>query len=100
MTTATEADIRTSRWTLDDSLKTDADIANYLDAIIEDGDAGLLLDALGLIARRRGMTELARKTGLSRESLYRALSADGDPQLSTLLKVLGALGLRLRFAAA
>ncbi len=87
-------------WTLEESLRSDEDIAHYLDAVMEDGDVDMLLDALGVIARKRGMTEVAKKAGLGRESLYRALSANGDPQLSTLVKVLGALGLRLRFAAA
>jgi probable addiction module antidote protein len=87
-------------WSLDESLGSDDDIAHYLDAVIEDGDIELLLDALGIIARKRGMTEVARQAGLGRESLYRALSAKGDPQLSTLVKVLGALGLRLRIVAA
>jgi probable addiction module antidote protein len=100
MATSSDTKLHTYPWSLEDSLKNDEDIAAYLDAVIEDGDSQLLLDALGLVARRRGMTELARKTGLSRESLYRALSADGDPQLSTLLKVVGALGLRLRFGTA
>jgi len=89
-----------TRWTLEDSLKTEEDMAHYLDAVIEDGDPELLLDAIGVIAKKRGMTEVARKAGLGRESLYKALSAKGDPQLSTLLKVLSALGLRLRFEAA
>jgi probable addiction module antidote protein len=92
--------VKTRPWSLEESLKSDDDIAHYLDAVIEDGDVDLLLDALGVIARKRGMTEVARRAGLGRESLYRALSAKGDPQLSTLVKVLGALGLRLRFAAA
>ncbi len=94
------AKLRLKPWSLDESLQTEEDIAHYLDAVIEDGDVDLLLDALGVIARKRGMTDVAKRAGLGRESLYRALSAKGDPQLSTLVKVLGALGLRLRFAAA
>jgi probable addiction module antidote protein len=92
--------VKTRRWSLEESLTDESDIAHYLNAVIEEGDSELLLDALGLIARRHGMTELARKTGLGREGLYRALSASGDPQFSTLVKVLEAFGLRLQVTPA
>ncbi len=75
------------------------DVADYLDAVIEDAldndDTSLIAAALGDIARAKGMREVAEKTGLSRESLYRALSADGNPTLATLQGVLKTLGLRL-----
>ena len=58
-------------------------------------DPAFIADALGVVARARGMSQVARDTGLSRKSLYRALSADGNPELTTLLQVLRALGLRL-----
>ena len=77
-------------------LKTEEDIAYYLEAIIEE-DPSLLPSALGDVARARGMTELARKTGLSREALYRSLSEDGDPRYSTVTKILTAYGTRIRF---
>ncbi|MBL8548349.1 MAG: putative addiction module antidote protein [Hyphomonadaceae bacterium] len=81
------------------------DAANYVDtpedafllleAAFEDGDTGVIAEAIGAVARSRGMSEIAQATGLSRESLYRALSANGNPTLSTTLEVLKAIGLRL-----
>ena len=84
-------------WDVTDYLKTEEDQAMYLDACIEeaDGDAALIAKALGDIARARGMTKVASDTGLSRESLYKALSTDGNPSLSTILKVMKSLGLEL-----
>lgn len=79
-------------------LNTDADMAAYLDAALEDGDPVLVAAALGDIARAKGMAQLARDTGLGRESLYKALSADGNPEFATVLKVVRALGLRLHAA--
>ncbi len=71
-------------------------MAAYLGAAIEEseGDAAFIAMALGDIARAKGMAELARETGLGRESLYKALSAGGNPQLSTVLKIAKALGLQ------
>ena len=80
-------------------LKTPQDIAAYLEAAMEDGDSRVIAAALGNIARARGMTELAREAGLGRESLYKALSPDGNPEFSTILKVVRALGLRLHAEA-
>jgi probable addiction module antidote protein len=62
---------------------------------LEENDAALVAAALGDIARAKGMSEIARQTGLGRESLYKALSAEGNPEFSTVLKVIRALGLRL-----
>jgi probable addiction module antidote protein len=76
-------------------LDSEEEIAAYIDAVFEDGDPALLTHALGVIARARGMSQIARDTGLSRESLYRALRADGNPELATVVKVLKALGVRL-----
>ena len=78
-----------------DYLDTPEDIAAYLDAVFADGDEALIAEALGVIARSKGIAKIAEDTDLSRPSLYRALSANGNPELSTLLKVLKALGLRL-----
>ena len=72
----------------------------YVNAAMEEGDPALFAAALGDIARVRGMTEIARKAGMSRESLYRALSSDGNPELATVMKVMKALGLRMTVAAA
>ena len=80
-----------------DSLETPQDMAAYLEACMEvaDGDAAFIAKALGDIARCKGMTEVARRTGLSRESLYKALSGERSPSFDTVLKVLTALGLEL-----
>ena len=81
-------------------LHTPADIAEYLKAALEDGDAAAITSALGDVARAKGMTQIARDTGLSREALYRALSAEGRPEFATVLKVLRAFGIRLTAEAA
>lgn len=80
-----------------DYLQSDDDCAMYLQACIEDApdDAALFSKALGDIARARGMMQLARDTGVSREGLYKALGEQGNPSLSTVLKVLHALGLKI-----
>jgi probable addiction module antidote protein len=90
---------RTRKWDAAEHLKSDADMAAYLEAALEDGDPALVAAALGDIARARGMSGIARETGLGRESLYKALSPDGNPEISTVLKVVKALGLRLHATA-
>jgi probable addiction module antidote protein len=74
--------------------------AELLSDAMQTGDAGYIANALGVIARARGMTEVARGAGITREALYRALSEDGDPRLTTLLGVMRSLGLRLSVKAA
>jgi probable addiction module antidote protein len=91
--------IETKPWDAADVLNTPADIAAYLDVWLEDGTPEELLRALSTVARARGMTELARQSGISREALYRALSDNGNPTLDTLVRVLKALGVRLAVAA-
>jgi len=91
--------LKTLPWDSATHLKTGEDIANYLEAVFEDGDPALVAAALGDIARAKGMTKIARAAGLGRESLYKALSHDGNPELATVLKVLRALGLKLKVAA-
>jgi probable addiction module antidote protein len=93
------AKIRTRKWDAAEHLKSDADMAAYLEAALEDGDPALVAAALGDIARAKGMSDIARETGLGRESLYKALSRDGNPEISTVLKVVKALGLRLHASA-
>jgi probable addiction module antidote protein len=85
----------TRPWDIVDSLDSDERIAAYLDAVLEDGDPQLIVAALGDIARAKGMTEVARNAGLGRQSLYKALSPDGNPEFATVLKVIKSLGLRL-----
>lgn len=86
-----------SRYDVADYLKSEEDLAAYLDACMEEAgdDAAYIAEALGDIARARGMAQLARDTGISREGLYKALSRDGNPSLATVLKVVKALKLRL-----
>ena len=78
-------------------LKTEEDMAAYLEAAIEEAgdDSAFIAKVLGDIARARGMSQLAKDTGLGRESLYKALSGEGNPSFATILKVTRALGLRL-----
>jgi probable addiction module antidote protein len=90
----------TRPWDPAEHLHTDEDMAAYLKAALEDGDAALIAAALGDIARAKGMTQLARATGLGRESLYKALSPLGNPEFATIMKVVGALGLRLHASPA
>ena len=85
----------TTKWDVVDHLKTDEDIAYFLEAVFEDGDPALITAALGDVARAKGMTQLAKDTGLAREALYRSLSAEGKPEFTTVLKVMRAFGLRL-----
>jgi probable addiction module antidote protein len=86
-----------TRWDPAEHLKSEADIRAYLIASFEEApdDAAYIAAALGDVARARGMTALAKRTGLTRMGLYKALSKDGNPSLDTVLKVLHALGLRL-----
>ena len=90
----------TTLWDPAEHLKTEEDMAAYLEVALEEGDAALVAAALGDIARAKGMTQVARDAGLGRESLYKALSAAGNPELGTVLKVVAALGLQLHAAPA
>lgn len=89
--------IKLKKWDSAEHLKSDEDMALYLEACLEEagGDAAFIAKALGTIARAKGMTQLAKETGLGRESLYKALSGEGNPSFSTILKVMSALGIRL-----
>lgn len=76
-------------------LKNEEDIQNYINIVIEEGDGAELAHALGVIAKARGMTQIAKDAGIGRESLYKALREGADPRYETISKVLGALGLKL-----
>ncbi|MGB3300142.1 MAG: addiction module antidote protein [Phormidesmis sp.] len=89
------AKTKTQPWDAAEYLENKEDIAAYLEAALEDGDPTLITAVLGDIARSRGMTQIAQETGLGRESLYKALSSEGNPEFVTVLKVVRALGLRL-----
>ncbi|ARP93923.1 addiction module antidote protein [Bordetella genomosp. 13] len=89
-------------WDSAEYLKTDEDMVLYLEACMEEAgdDAAFIAKALGNIARAKGMTQLAKETGLGRESLYKALSGEGNPSFATILKVTRALGIKLHPQAA
>jgi len=91
----------TTRYDIAEHLRTPEEMAAYFEACLEeaDGDAAFIAKALGDIARAKGMSQIARDTGLSRESLYKALSGDRSPGFDTILKVMGALGLKLHVEA-
>lgn len=93
---------KTTAYDVAEHLRTPEEMAAYLEACIEDanGDAAFIAKALGDIARAKGMTQVARDAGLSRESLYKALSGDRSPGFDTILKVVDALGLQLHAAPA
>ena len=92
----------TTRYDVAEHLRTPKDMAAYLETSIEEakGDAAFIAKALGDIARAKGMAQVARDTGLSRESLYKALSGERSPGFDTILKVVGALGLELHAGTA
>ena len=91
------AKLKLRKWDSAEHLNSDEDIALYLDACLEEAgdDPAFIAKALGNIARARGMSQLARETGLGRESLYKALSGEGNPSFATILKVIHALGVKL-----
>ena len=91
----------TTRYDVAQHLRTPKEMAAYLEACLEeaDGDAAFIAKALGDIARAKGMSQVARDTGLTRESLYKALSGERSPDFDTILKVIDALGLKLRAEA-
>ncbi len=90
---------RTRPWDPAEHLETEEDMAAYLNVALEDNDLGLIMATLGDIARARKMAVVAQKAGLGREGLYKSLSAEGNPEFATVLKVVRALGLRLHATA-
>lgn len=91
-----DADLTISKWDIGNYLETEDDMARYLDVALKENDAAFISTVLGDIARVKGMTLVAEQTGLTRSSLYKALSPNGNPEFSTILKVINALGLKLR----
>ena len=89
--------IKTTRYDVAEYLRTPEEMSAYVEACLEEanGDAAFVAKALGNIARAKGMAQVARDSGLSRESLYKALSGERTPGFDTVLKVIAALGLRL-----
>lgn len=90
-------DVTFSRYDPADFLKSEADIAAYLDAAAEDGDTAVIAAALGDVLRARNISKLSRDTGLSREGIYKALCGEGNPSFATIGKIADALGLRISF---
>ena len=98
----TRPNLQTLQYDVAEQLRTPEEMAAYLEAWLEEApdDVSGIARALGDIARAKGMSTVARETGLSRESLYKSLSEDGNPSLATVVKVAKALGLRIRVGAA
>jgi probable addiction module antidote protein len=94
------AKLKTRPFDMANYLNDEADVAEYMRQVMEDGDPALLGAALGDVARARGMSKLAKDTGLSRESLYKSLSGERAPSTDTLFKVMKALGLKLTIEVA
>jgi probable addiction module antidote protein len=92
------AKVKTRIYDAAEYLRTPEDMAAYLEAAFEDGEPAVIVEVLGDLARARGMTLVARESGLGRESLYKALSQSGNPEFATVMKVVRALGLRLHAA--
>lgn len=90
---------KATKWNASEHLESEADIAAYLNAALEDGDTSVIVTALGDIARAKGMTQLAKETGITRDGLYKALSLTGNPSFDTVQKVVRAFGLKLDVAA-
>jgi probable addiction module antidote protein len=97
--TQRDTKIKLRRWDVTRYLNSDEEIVGYLNAVLDEDDQELLLAALGDVARAKGMTHVSRETGLGRESLYKALSEQGNPEFATVQKVLRSLGLRLRVSS-
>jgi probable addiction module antidote protein len=90
--------VKLSKWDAADDINTAEDAAMFLEAAAEDFELGHFLAALGAVARSKGMADISVKTGLSRESLYKALDEGGHPLFENVMKVLGALDLKITFA--
>lgn len=95
-----EKKIETRPWDITRYLDSDEAVAAYIEAALEEDDPALLAAALGDVARAKGMTQIARETGLGRESLYKALSPEGNPEFGTVQKVMRSLGLKIHVTAA
>ena len=87
--------LKTSLWDSAELLDNPERVAAYVEAAFEDGDPSLITHALGVVARARGMSQLAKEAGLSRDAMYKAFQPDGNPTLQTLTSVMKALGMKL-----
>lgn len=91
--------LKTRPWDITEHLGTDAEIAAYLEAVFDDGDADEIRRALGHVARARGMSEIARDAGITRSGLYKALGEGGNPSFGTIKAILKSLGVKLKVTA-
>lgn len=92
--------IKTTAWDSTAHLRSDEEITAYMEAALEEGDTAFIAYALGVVSRAKGMTQVAQDAGLSRESLYKALSLEGNPSFDTILRVMKALNLELHITQA
>ena len=90
--------VATTRWDITEYLDSDERIAGYLDAVFEDGDPALIKAAIADVARAKGMTEVATKSGISRAGLYKALGENGNPSFETIAAIMKAIGVRIAVA--
>ena len=90
--------VATTRWDITEYLDSDERIAGYLDAVFEDGDPALIKAAIADVARAKGMTEVAAKSGISRAGLYKALGENGNPSFETIAAIMKAIGVRIAVA--
>jgi probable addiction module antidote protein len=86
-------------WDPANHMKSEDDMVGYLNAVLDEDEPAIVMSAIGDVARAKGMTQVARETGLGRESLYKSLSEQGNPEFATVQKVLKSLGLKLRVSA-
>lgn len=89
--------IKLKEYDIAEHLNSEEEIQLYLNEILEEGDPALILSALGDIAKARNMSQLAKEVGMSREGLYKALSGQGNPTFTTIIKIVNSLGLKLQF---
>ncbi|HDN2510664.1 MULTISPECIES: addiction module antidote protein [Providencia] len=89
--------IKLKEYDIAEHLNSEEEIQLYLNEILEEGDPALVLSALGDIAKARNMSQLAKEVGMSREGLYKALSGQGNPTFTTIIKIVNSLGLKLQF---
>jgi probable addiction module antidote protein len=95
-----ENTMTTRTWDVSEHLDSEEAIAAYLNAAIEDGDTALIQAALGDIAKAKGMSQIARESGMGRQSLYKSLNENGNPSFTTIINVAKALGMKLTFTTA
>lgn len=89
--------VKTTKWNLENYLKSERDILSFISTAIEEGDPASVSAGIGLLAKKKGMSRIAAMTKLGRESLYKSLSLNGNPEFATIMKVMNAVGYKLKF---